>query len=106
MAGPLRVSIYGLQGSDKPRVVKLDRLEPAPAPGVDANGAAFAQVCGTCHGQMGQGASAPPIARQSQLADAKLLKDFLQTVPPLYPGVLEEKEVGSQGKQPQCFLQC
>ena len=52
---------------------------------------------GQCHGPTGEGGSAPPLARQSQLADAKLLKEFFQTVPPpmphLYPGVLEDKEV-------------
>src|SRR5262249_19621752 len=41
--------------------------------------------------------SAPPLARQSQLADPELLKEFLATVPPpmprLYPGLLTDKEV-------------
>ena len=50
-----------------------------------------------CHGPTGEGSSAPPLARQSQLADPELLKEFLSTVPPpmphLYPGVLTEEEV-------------
>jgi mono/diheme cytochrome c family protein len=95
VAGPLRVSIFGLRGSDTPKVVKLERL--APAPGVQGNVELFAQVCGACHGLTGTGGSAPPITRQSQLADPKLLKEFLATVPQpmprLYPGLLKDKEV-------------
>ena len=45
----------------------------------------------------GEGGSAPPLTRQSQLADPELLKHFLATVlppmPRLFPGLLEEKEV-------------
>jgi mono/diheme cytochrome c family protein len=104
VAGPLRVVIYGLKGSDEPKVVKLERLEPAPAPRpgatpriFTADEMAFIQNCQQCHGFFGAGGSAPPLARQSQLADPELLKQFLATVPPpmprLYPGVLEDKEV-------------
>jgi cytochrome c553 len=93
VAGALRVVLYGLHGSDEPKVVKLDRLEPSIL-GFTANQAIYGQVCSNCHGSSGSG---PPLARQSQLADAKLLTEFLETVPPpmprLYPGVLEEKEV-------------
>jgi alcohol dehydrogenase (cytochrome c) len=91
VAGPLRVSIFGLQGSDTPTVVKLDRLT------LSSGDAVYIFVCTSCHGAQGQGVSAPSLVRQSQLADPELLKGFLETVPPpmprLFPGLLEEKEV-------------
>jgi alcohol dehydrogenase (cytochrome c) len=96
VAGPLKVSIYALRGPDKPKVVTLDRLEPAAAPDFTATQMVYVQNCFQCHAA-GGGSSAPPITRQSQLADPKLLKEFLAIVPPpmprLYPGVLTEKEV-------------
>jgi alcohol dehydrogenase (cytochrome c) len=100
VAGPLRVSVYGLNGSDQPKVVSLERVEPSPSPGVTASQAAYAP-CSQCHGGGMQaavaGSSAPPIGRQSQLADPALLKEFLATVPPpmprLYPGLLTEHDV-------------
>lgn len=82
VAGALRVTVYGLHGSDTPKVVTLDRLAPE-LPGVQPSNALFFQVCTQCHGYFGAGTSAPPIIRQSQLADPKLLKQFLETVPPL-----------------------
>jgi alcohol dehydrogenase (cytochrome c) len=97
VAGPLRVVIYGLHGSDKPMVVVSPRLEPEPVGKMTANQMLFEQNCRQCHGVAGAGASAPPLARQSQLADRGRLKQFLETVPPpmprLYPGVLTEDEV-------------
>jgi alcohol dehydrogenase (cytochrome c) len=101
VAGPLRVSIYGLHGPDKPQSVTLNRLEPSDSPKVPAVAWLYIQNCAQCHGTPRQaaetGSSAPPIGRQSQLADPELLKQFLATVPPpmprLYPGVLEEKDV-------------
>ena len=54
VAGPLRVVIFGLQGSDTPKVVKLDRLQPE-APGVPASSAMFFQACTQCHGFTGSG---------------------------------------------------
>jgi hypothetical protein len=98
VAGPLRVSIFGLHGSDHPKVVALERMPP-PA-GVSPAALAYAS-CGQCHGSpklaAATGGSAPPIGRQSQLADPELLKQFLATVPPpmprLYPGVLTENDV-------------
>jgi outer membrane protein assembly factor BamB/mono/diheme cytochrome c family protein len=96
VAGPLRVSIFGLQGSDTPKVVTLERLQPE-VPGASANAAMFFQVCAVCHGATGAGGSAPPLIRQSQLADPELLKSSLSMVTPpmphLYPGLVEEKEV-------------
>jgi len=100
VAGPLRVVIYSLQGSDTPKVVTLPRLEPAPLGGVPANQVAYGP-CGQCHSVEAQaasgGGSAPPLGRQSQLADPELLKQFLATVPPpmprLYPGVLTDNDV-------------
>lgn len=96
-AGPLRVSIFGLQGSDTPKVVKLDRLPPE-IPGFPPSTALFIQVCSQCHGGItGAGGSAPPLTRQRQLADPTLLKHFLATVlppmPRLYPGLLKDEEV-------------
>jgi alcohol dehydrogenase (cytochrome c) len=109
VAGPLRMVVYGLNGSDHPKVVALERLPP-PA-GVTAALAAYAP-CQQCHGAAppvpatgsvtpaqaaATGSSAPPIGRQSQLADPGLLKQFLSTVPPpmprLYPGVLTDDDV-------------
>jgi alcohol dehydrogenase (cytochrome c) len=91
VAGPLRVSIYGLRGSGKPNVVTLDRV-PVPS-GLGL----YSLNCAQCHGPAGAGSSAPPIQRQSQLADPELLKQFLATVRPpmphLYPGVLLNKDV-------------
>jgi hypothetical protein len=94
VAGPLRVVVYGLNGSDHPKVLALERQPPPPGlpPGV----LAFA-TCAQCHGPTGGGSSAPPLARQSQLADPVLLKQFLATVPPpmprLYPDLLTDNDV-------------
>jgi len=97
VAGPLRVVVYGLHGSEKPTVVTLDRLHPFGGAGVSAAEVAFNQNCQQCHAHAGSGGSAPPLARQSQLADPELLKQFLATVPPpmprLYPGVLDDTDV-------------
>jgi cytochrome c553 len=96
VAGPLRVSIFSLHGSNPPEVIKLDRLQPA-IPGFPVSAAMYVQACIQCHGADGSGSSAPSIIRQSQLADPQLLKRFLRTVPPpmphLYPGLLEDKDV-------------
>lgn len=85
------MSIYSLQGSDTPKVVTLDRFAPA------SGELLYAQVCAQCHSPTGGGSSAPPLFRQSQLADPELLKQFLATVPPpmphLYPGLLTDNEV-------------
>ena len=98
VAGPLKVAVYGLYGSGKPRAVTLDRLQPPPGPRQTREEAMFAANCGICHGSNGQGGSAPPLMRQSQLADPELLKHFLKAdllvpMPHLYPGVLEDKDV-------------
>lgn len=97
VAGPLRVSVYGLGGSGPPKVITLDRLDLPPPAGETAGQALFGAVCGQCHGSGAAGSSAPPLFRQSQLADPALLKQFLMTVPPpmphLYPGVLIDKDV-------------
>jgi alcohol dehydrogenase (cytochrome c) len=96
VAGPLRVSIFGLHSSGPPEIVKLDRLQPVIT-GLPPSSAVYWQACLQCHGFDGSGVSAPSIIRQSQLADPQLLKHFLETVPPpmprLYPGMLEEEDV-------------
>jgi hypothetical protein len=75
----------------------LDRVPPAAAAGWTAGNMLFVQACQQCHGAGGGGGSAPPITRQSQLADPELLKSFLASVPPpmphLYPGVLNDDDV-------------
>ncbi|HXW26251.1 MAG TPA: PQQ-binding-like beta-propeller repeat protein, partial [Xanthobacteraceae bacterium] len=97
LAGALRVVVYGLSAAETPRVVTLDRLPAAAAGGWTAGHLLFVQACQQCHGPRGEGGSAPPLARQSQLADPELLKRFLTTVPPpmpvLYPGVLNDDDV-------------
>jgi alcohol dehydrogenase (cytochrome c) len=97
VAGPLRVSIYGLNAGPEPKVITLPRLEPQPSPGQTVNDAVYLDACSQCHGVAGLGSSAPPFTRQSQLADPARLKQFLATVPPpmprLYPGVLQDKDV-------------
>jgi alcohol dehydrogenase (cytochrome c) len=98
VAGPLRVVVYGLRAADSPTsVVTLDRLPASAAGGWTANHMLFVQACQQCHGPAGGGGSAPPLARQSQLADPELLKRFLASVPPpmpvLYPGLLDDSDV-------------
>jgi alcohol dehydrogenase (cytochrome c) len=97
VAGPLRVVVYGVLGSGPPNVVTLPRLNLPPPPTKTANAQIFDQACAQCHGDNGEGISAPPILRQSQLADPKLLKTFLETVlppmPHLYPGLLDDNDV-------------
>jgi alcohol dehydrogenase (cytochrome c) len=96
VSGPLKVSVFGLKGSDTPKVVKLDRL-PMQVTGDAANAALFASNCGPCHGSKGQGRTYPSLVRLTQLGDPEELKTFLTKVPPpmpvLYPGLLSEDEV-------------
>ena len=91
VAGPLRVVVYSLHGSDTPKVVKLDRLK------LPSKEALFGLICANCHGETGNGGTAPSLLRQTQMGDPKNLKAFLKTVPPpmpiLYPGLLEDDEV-------------
>ena len=97
VAGPLRVVVYGLSGPDTPTVVTLDRVPPAAAGGWTAGRMLYVQACGQCHVEPLIGSSAPPFARQSQLASSELLKSFLMSVPPpmphLYPGVLNDDDL-------------
>ncbi|MFY9825936.1 MAG: PQQ-binding-like beta-propeller repeat protein [Thermoanaerobaculia bacterium] len=96
VSGPLRVVVYGLQGSDPPKVVKVKPrapITPIPLPGF---------VCGGCHGFQGEGYSYPPLLRHTELVNTEVLKDFLSSVPPPMPilyqpdgqGLLDETEVG------------
>ncbi len=97
VAGPLRVSIFGLHAGPEPHIVKLDRTDPKFGPGIPDTTATYIQSCGQCHGPTGIGASAPPLIRQAQLADPEVLKRFLEDVPEpmprLYPGMLEDKDI-------------
>jgi alcohol dehydrogenase (cytochrome c) len=107
VAGPLRVSVFGLHGGNPPEVVKLPRLQPAVT-GLPSYSAVYWQACLQCHGFDGSGVSAPSIIRQSQLADPDLLKLFLATVPPpmprLYPGMLEEGDVDQIAEHLRTFV--
>jgi alcohol dehydrogenase (cytochrome c) len=97
VAGPLRVVVYGLHAPDHPAVVMLDRLGPLAGSGFTAGAVIYGQACNQCHGAKGAGGSAPPMLRQSQLADPELLRAFLMSVPPpmphLYPGLLDDDDV-------------
>jgi alcohol dehydrogenase (cytochrome c) len=97
IAGALRVVVYGLHAPEHPAVVMLDRLGPIAAFGITLGAAVYGLNCSQCHGGAGLGSSAPPMLRQSQLADPELLKTFLMTVPPpmphLYPSVLNDDDV-------------
>jgi alcohol dehydrogenase (cytochrome c) len=97
VAGPLRVVVYGLHAPDHPTVVMLDRLSPPSLFGITVGAAIYGQACSQCHSLAGIGGSAPPMLRQSQLADPELLKTFLMTVlppmPHLYPGLLDDDDV-------------
>ena len=97
VAGALRVVIYGLHAPNNPTVVTLDRLAPTAGDGFTVGAVIYSQACRQCHGSAGAGSSAPPMLRQSQLADTELLKAFLSTVPPpmphLYPGLLNDDDV-------------
>ena len=100
VSGPLRVVVYGLNGSDTPKAVKLERghFSPLPVTGAVENAMAFGYFCGYCHSFDGKrGSSAPPLVRQTQMGDPENLKAFLKSVPPpmpiVYPGLLEDKDV-------------
>lgn len=98
VAGPLRVSIFGLHGNDTPKIV---RLVPLPRPGsTRAEQAAkeYDGVCADCHGVNAAGGTYPTLERQTQLAgNPEALKAFLAYVPPpmprLYPGLLSDADV-------------
>jgi alcohol dehydrogenase (cytochrome c) len=98
VAGPLRVSIFGLHGGETPKIV---RLVPLPRPGTTrAEQAAreYDGVCADCHGVKARGAVYPSLERQTQLAgNPEALKAFLAYVPPpmprLYPGLLNDEDV-------------
>jgi alcohol dehydrogenase (cytochrome c) len=98
VAGSLRVSIFGLHGSDTPKIV---RLVPLPRPGsTPAEQAAmeYNGVCAQCHGVDAAGKVYPSLKRQTQLAgNSEALKAFLAYVPPpmprLYPGLLSDEDV-------------
>jgi len=96
VSGPLKVSVLGLQGSDTPKIVKLER-PPMKATGAAASAAMFMTVCGGCHGADGKGRTYPSLVRLTQLGDPEELKTFLEHVPPpmpvFYPGLLSEDDV-------------
>jgi alcohol dehydrogenase (cytochrome c) len=96
VAGPLRVSIYGLNAPARPRVVTLSRL-PQLVLGGQPAASMFLAVCAACHGSTGEGADFPPLTRQTRLGDPSALAAFLASVPPpmarFYPGLLTPGEV-------------
>jgi alcohol dehydrogenase (cytochrome c) len=95
--GPKRVSVFGLHGSDAPKVITLDRMPRlAAATPAAASRALYALNCGSCHGL--NGTNIPGLLRQTQLAgNPEALKAFLVSVPPpmprLYPGLLDDGDV-------------
>ena len=99
VAGELRVSIYGLNGSGLPKVVKADRLLPLWGDTRQTQGfGMYFQVCLLCHGPAARGATYPSLVRQAKVvSDPNALKTFLATVPPpmprLYPGLLGDGDV-------------
>jgi cytochrome c553 len=110
VAGPLRVVAYGLNAPSQPNVVTLNRLPPPTVTGANPGLVLYFQNCLQCHGATGSGQSAPPLLRQSQLADPQQLKQFLATVPPpmprLYPGVLTDNEVALIAGYLSTLFQC
>ena len=96
VAGPLKVSIFSLQGSDTPQVLKLERADLGVS-GDAANATMYATVCAACHGADGKGRTFPSLVRFTQLGDPDQLKAFLTNVPPpmpaLYPGMLTDDDV-------------
>jgi alcohol dehydrogenase (cytochrome c) len=98
VAGPLRVSVFGLHGSDTPKIVRfvpMARMGSTPA---EQAAHEYLGVCGDCHGVTAQGQAYPSLERQTQLAgNPKALKAFLAYVPPpmprLYPGLLSDEDV-------------
>jgi alcohol dehydrogenase (cytochrome c) len=96
VSGPLKVSIFALQTSDLPKVLKLDRL-PAQTTGDAANVETFTRICAPCHGDRGQGRTYPSLTAYPELADPARLGRFLASVPPpmprLFPGLLNSDDV-------------
>ena len=96
VAGPLKISIFGLSEAANPKIAKLDRLPPQ-AQGAAANAETFGRICAPCHGGRGQGRLFPNITAYTDLADPAHLQEFLATVPPpmprLYPGLLDADDV-------------
>jgi alcohol dehydrogenase (cytochrome c) len=87
VSGPLKVSVYGLDGTETAKIVRLPR----------AYHATFAALCGSCHGVSAAGNVDPPLVRHAELGDPESLKAFLSSVPPpmpiLYPGLLDEDDI-------------
>ena len=96
VAGPLKISIFGLSEEATPKIAKLDRLPPQ-AQGAAADAETFGRICAPCHGGRGQGRLFPNITAYTDLADPAHLQEFLATVPPpmprLYPGLLDTDDV-------------
>jgi alcohol dehydrogenase (cytochrome c) len=98
VAGPLRVSIFGLHGSDTPRIVRLIPMARPGATRAEQATLEYLGVCSQCHGVNAQGQAYPSLERQTQLAgNPEALKAFLAYVPPpmprLYPGLLSDEDV-------------
>ena len=96
VGGALKVSVYGLNPADTPKVVAADRLPPQST-GTAANAERYFLMCGACHGDRGQGRSFPSLVNHPELADPDTLGRFLATVPPpmprLYPGPLDRDDL-------------
>jgi alcohol dehydrogenase (cytochrome c) len=98
VAGPMRVSIFGLHGSNTPKIVRLAPMERPGSTPLEQAKWEYGGICADCHGRDAQGAVYPGLGRQTQLAgNPEALKAFLAYVPPpmprLYPGLLNDADV-------------
>ena len=96
VGGALKVSVYGLNPGDTPKIVTADRLPPQST-GTAANKERYFLMCGACHGDRGQGRTYPSLVNHPELADPDALGQFLATIPPpmprLYPGPLDRDDL-------------
>ena len=96
VGGALKVSVYGLNAANPPKVVTAERLPPQST-GTAANAERYFLVCGACHGDRGQGRTYPSLLNHPELADPDALGQFLATVPPpmpkLFPGPLDRDDL-------------
>lgn len=95
----LRVSVFGLKGSDTPKIVNLDRVPLEGETPEEQGQKLYLGTCRGCHGFPDTGGfNYPLLSRQSYiLTHTDALKTFLQTVPPpmplLYPGLLNDDDI-------------
>jgi alcohol dehydrogenase (cytochrome c) len=95
----LKVSIYGLNGNDTPKIVSLNRVPIEGDTDVAQGAKLYISTCRGCHGFPDTGGfNYPLLARQEYiLTHVDALKTFLKTVPPpmplLHPGLLNDDDI-------------